>query len=105
MAHTQTQSAVMVSTAAKFDEINNSLTAMLNKLMFDLSALHGSWKGLAATEFERVKTQYAEDLSDLNRALSETATAIRSSSAGYDASDDRAAERVTSSGGSSILPL
>jgi WXG100 family type VII secretion target len=105
VAQTQTEFAVMASTAGKFDEINNSLTSTLNKLMSELSVLQSAWKGLAATEFERVKTQYDKDLSDLNRALAETATAIRTSGASYDASDNEAAGRVTKSGGSYTLPL
>jgi hypothetical protein len=60
---------------------------------------------MAAGEFEKVKTQYAKDLSDLNRALAETAEAIRTSGASYDASDSEAAARVTKSGGSFTLPL
>lgn len=105
VSQTQTESAVMASTAAKFETVNSSLTSMLNQLMSQLSTLQGSWKGLAATEFERVKTQYNKDLSDLNRALAETATAIRTSGVSYDASDSAAASRVTKSGGSYNLPL
>ena len=105
MAQTQAESAVMTSTADKFDEINNLLTSMLNNLMSELSMLEGSWKGLAATEFERVKTQYFNDLGDLNRALSETAAAIRSSGTSYHATDSRAASRVTGSSGGHLLPF
>jgi WXG100 family type VII secretion target len=105
MSQTQAESAVMVSTAAKFESVNGSLTSMLNGLMSELSMLNGSWKGLAAAEFERVKSQYSKDLSDLNQALLETAEAIRTSGASYDASDAAAASRVSKSGGSYTLPL
>jgi WXG100 family type VII secretion target len=106
VAQTQAESAVMASTAAKFDQVNSSLTAMLNKLMSELSVLQGGWKGLAAAEFEKVKHQYAKDLSDLNKALADTAEAIRRSGVSYDASDSDAAARVTrSAGGGLSLPL
>ena len=105
VAQTEAQSAVMASTAAKFETVNSSLTSMLNNLMSELSALSGAWKGMAASEFEKVKTQYAKDLSDLNRALAETAVAVRTSGVGYDASDSGAAARVTNSGGGYTLPL
>jgi WXG100 family type VII secretion target len=96
----------MASTAGKFEAVNGSLTSMLNSLMSELSVLSVAWKGLAAGEFERVKTQYAKDLSNLNRALLETAEAIRTSGVGYDASDSAAASRVTKSGGGGYtLPL
>jgi WXG100 family type VII secretion target len=106
VAQTQAESAVMASTAAKFDEANSSLQSMLKTLMSELSTLSSAWKGLGAMEFEKVKQQYAKDLSDLNRALSETAEAIRTSGKGYDASDSDAANRVTKSGGGGYsLPL
>jgi WXG100 family type VII secretion target len=95
----------MASTAGKFESVNGSLTSMLNNLMSELSVLSGAWKGMAAGEFERVKTQYAKDLADLNRALLDTAEAIRTSGTSYDASDSAAASRVSKSGGSYQLPL
>jgi WXG100 family type VII secretion target len=95
----------MASTAGKFESVNGSLTSMLNNLMSELSMLSGAWKGMAAGEFERVRAQYAKDLADLNRALLETAEAVRSSGVSYDASDSAAASRVSRSGGSYTLPL
>lgn len=101
----QAQAAAMAKTASDFETVNNSLTSTLSRLMNELSMLNGAWKGMAAGEFERVKTQYAKDLSDLNRALLETAEAIRTSGASYDASDAAAASRVSKSSGSYTLPL
>jgi WXG100 family type VII secretion target len=106
VAQTAAESAVMTSTAAKFDTVNQSLTSMLNNLMSQLSTLQSTWKGLAAGEFEKVKTQYAADLSQLNKALAETAEAIRTSGANYDTTDSAAAARVGKSGGGGVnLPL
>ncbi|GAA2694709.1 MULTISPECIES: WXG100 family type VII secretion target [Actinoplanes] len=105
MALTQAESAVMVSTAAKFDQANGALQSMLSTLMSELSGLSGSWRGLGANAFERVKTQYATDLRSLNDALAETARAIRASGAGYHATDSGAASRVARTGGTFTLPL
>ena len=106
VSQTQAQTSEMASVAAKFDSANSSLTTTLNTLMSNLSMLSSSWKGLAAGEFEKVKTQYEKDLSDLNRELAATAEAIRASGVGYDASDSEAASRVTKSGGGGYtLPL
>jgi WXG100 family type VII secretion target len=105
VAQTQAESAVMASTANKFEQANNSLQTMLKTLMSELSTLSSAWKGLGAMEFEKVKQQYAVDLQTLNRALSDTAEAIRTSGTSYDASDANAAARVTKSGGSHQLPL
>lgn len=105
VAQTKAQSADMAHAAAQFEQVNGSLQSMLNKLMTELSMLSGAWKGLGAVEFEKVKQQYAKDLADLNRALADTATAIRTSGVGYDSSDSDAAARVTKSAGSYTLPL
>jgi ESAT-6 family protein len=106
VAQTQAESAVMASTAAKFETANQELTSMLNNLMSELSVLSSAWKGRGAMEFEKVKQQYAKDLNDLNKALADTATAIRTSGVSYDASDSEAAARVTKSGGGGhSLPL
>jgi len=105
VAETQTEAAVMASTAAKFDEVNNSLQSMLSTLMSELSALSGSWKGLGATAFEQVKQQYAADLKSLNQALSQTAESIRQSGIHYDSTDTDAASRVAKTGGNFQLPL
>jgi WXG100 family type VII secretion target len=105
MAYTQAESAVMTSTAAKFDQVNGALQSMLSTLMSELSVLGGSWKGLGATAFEQVKTQYAADLRSLNNALADTAESIRASGAGYQATDSEAASRVARTGGTFTLPL
>jgi len=106
VAQTQAETAVMQTTAARFEQVNQDLTSMLNHLMNELSVLSSAWKGMGATEFEKVKVQYAQDLSQLNRALAETAEAIRTSGTGYDVSDSDAAARVTrSGGGGQSLPL
>jgi WXG100 family type VII secretion target len=106
VAQTAAESAVMQSTAAKFETVNQSLTSMLNNLMSQLSVLQSAWKGLAAGEFEKVKVQYAADLKQLNKALSETAEAIRASGTSYDTTDSAAASRVGKSGGGGYsLPL
>ncbi|MGX6605397.1 WXG100 family type VII secretion target [Micromonosporaceae bacterium Da 78-11] len=105
MAQTAAESAVMASTAAKFDEVNNSLQSMLSTLMNELSALSSTWKGLGASAFEQVKVQYATDLKSLNQALGQTAESIRASGTGYDVTDTDAASRVAKTGGGFQLPL
>lgn len=105
VVHTQAESAVMAKTAGRFESVNSSLQSMLNTLMSELSVLQTAWKGSGAMAFEQVRAQYQQDLSNLNKALLETAEAIRSSGVSYDASDSAAADRVTKSGGSYTLPL
>ena len=106
MSETKAEAAVMAKTAAQFDQVNNSLTSMLNKLMSELSHLQTAWVGRGGRAFEHVKIQYQNDLSNLNKALAETAEAIRTSGVSYTATDDSAADMVTKSGGGGhTLPL
>jgi WXG100 family type VII secretion target len=106
VAQTQTEAAVMAQTAAKFDNVNNSLTSMLNKLMSELSVLQTAWVGAGGRAFEGVKSQYQRDLAQLNKALADTAEAIRTSGVSYDSTDSSAAGTVTKSGGGGYnLPL
>lgn len=105
MAQTQAESAVMASTAAKFEQTNQSLQSMLTTLMSELSVLSSAWKGLGASAFEKVKEQYSADLKSLNQALAETATSIRESATGYDSTDSEAASRVANTAGNFSLPL
>ena len=106
VSQTQAESSVMAATATKFETVNSGLQSMLKTLMAELSTLSGSWKAVGAMEFEKVKQQYAADLEALNRALSDTAEAVRSSGQSYDTSDANAAARVTKSGGGhTSLPL
>ena len=105
VAQTQTESAVMAQTAAKFDQVNQSLQSMLSTLMSELSSLSGTWKGLGAAAFEQVKQQYEADLKTLNQALADTADSIRQSGVGYHSTDTDAASRVAGTGGNFSLPL
>ena len=62
MAQTQTETAVMAQTAAKFEQVNQQLQSLLSTLMSELSVLNSTWKGMGAAAFENVKQQYAADL-------------------------------------------
>jgi len=96
----------MATVAGKFDQVNNDLTGTLNKLIHRLSGLQTAWVGSGGRAFESVKNQYQQDLAQLNKALADTAEAIKSSGASYDSTDSSAASLVTKSGGSGInLPL
>lgn len=96
----------MAQTAARFDNVNSSLTAMLRQLMAELAGLQTAWMGRGGRAFEAVKIQYESDLASLTRALASTAEAIRTSGVSYAGSDEASASRVARAGGGGIsLPL
>jgi WXG100 family type VII secretion target len=73
--------------------------------MHELSGLQTAWVGGGGRAFESVKNQYQQDLAQLNKALADTAEAIRTSGANYDSTDSSAASQVAKSGGGYSLPL
>jgi WXG100 family type VII secretion target len=96
----------MAKVAGEFDQVNQDLTRMLNKLMNELSVLQTAWVGSGGRAFESVKNQYQQDLAQLNKALADTAESIKTSGSGYQTSDSSAASMVTKSGGGGVsLPL
>jgi WXG100 family type VII secretion target len=101
MATTQAQTAVMEATATRFDRVNESLHGTLTRLLSELEVLRAQWQGAGGASFEQVKAAWAEDQQALQRALGETATAIRTSGRQYQLTDGAAADRFagTSSGG------
>jgi WXG100 family type VII secretion target len=105
MATTQAQAAVMESTAARFDQVNASLQGTLKKLLGELEVLRTQWRGAGGASFEQVKMAWAEDQEALQRALGETATAIRTSGRQYTTTDSAAADRFSGPRGGIQLPL
>jgi len=106
MATTQAQADVMAKTAIRFDDVNQSLESMLQRLMAELDILRTQWQGAGGRSFEQVKTAWAHDQELLHRTLAETADAIRRSATGYDATDAAAARSLAPvTGGGIQLPL
>ena len=105
MSQTQAEAAVMRQTAAKFEQADQSLQTMLSGLMAELEVLQQAWRGAGGRSFEQVKRQWAEDQAALQRALRETATAIRTAGRQYDATDTEPPTRVAGTHRGIQLPL
>jgi WXG100 family type VII secretion target len=105
VARTQAEAAVMEQTAAKFEGVNQSLQSMLTTLMGELQMLEKAWIGQGGGAFTQVKQAYEASQQKLQRALAETATAIRTSGQKYSASDSEAAGRVSATNANVTLPL
>ncbi|MEU7612294.1 MULTISPECIES: WXG100 family type VII secretion target [unclassified Micromonospora] len=106
MSQTQAEAAVMQQTAAKFEQIDQSLQSMLTGLLAELQVLQQAWRGAGGRSFEQVKQQWSQDQVALHRALRETAGAIRTAGRQYDVSDDEVASRVAGTNRGGIqLPL
>lgn len=84
----------MEQTAARFEQVNEAMQGMLTRLMGELDVLRTQWQGAGGRSFEQVKLAWRADQETLQRALSSTAGAIRTSGRRYDAADAEAAGRV-----------
>ncbi|MFX0593443.1 WXG100 family type VII secretion target [Melissospora conviva] len=106
MARTQAEAAVMQQTAAKFEQVNETLQSTLSGLLRELEVLQSAWQGAGGRSFAQVKQQWAQDQAAIQRNLQATAEAIRSAGGQYTASDTAAADRMarTNRGGIN-LPL
>jgi WXG100 family type VII secretion target len=102
---TRAEAAVLERTAARFDEVNRELEAMLKGLMAELEVLRSAWQGAGGRSFEQVKSQWARDQAAIQQSLAETAAALRTAGRSYDAIDSQAASRVAATGGGITLPL
>ncbi|MDG4821591.1 WXG100 family type VII secretion target [Asanoa sp. WMMD1127] len=105
MSQTQAQAAVMQQTAARFEQVDQSLQSMLTSLMAELAVLQTAWRGAGGRSFEQVKQQWSQDQGAMQRALRETAGAIRSAGTQYEATDTEAASRIATTSRGIQLPL
>ncbi|MET7708855.1 WXG100 family type VII secretion target [Micromonospora sp. NPDC005413] len=106
MSQTQAEAAVMQQTAAKFEQVDQSLQSMLTGLLAELEVLQQAWRGAGGRSFEQVKQQWSQDQAALHRALRETAGAVRTAGRRYNVSDDEVASRVAGTNRGGIqLPL
>lgn len=105
VSQTQAEFAVMQQTARKFEQVDESLQSMLTKLMTELEGLQTAWQGAGGRSFAEVKQAWHQNQTTIQRALRETANAIRTSGQQYDTSDSDAASRVSSVNRGIQLPL
>ena len=95
----------MQQTAARFEQVDQSLQSMLTSLMAELAVLQTAWRGAGGRSFEQVKMQWSQDQAAIQQALRETAGAIRTAGHQYDASDAEAASRIATTNRGIQLPL
>jgi len=95
----------MESTAAKFEQTEEGLRSMLQRLLGELEILSSHWQGRSGRSFTQVRDAYDANLKKLSVALAETATAIRNSGTTYTTTDDESANKVGGIRSDISLPL
>lgn len=94
-SRTQTDAVVLHQTAARFEQVDEELQAMLRGLLHRLEPVRAGWQGSGGRSFERVKAVWAQDQAELHGALRETAAALRSAGTRYQGADLAAADRIS----------
>jgi WXG100 family type VII secretion target len=61
VSQTQADAVVMQQTAARFEQVDQSLQSMLSGLLSELEVLQQAWRGAGGRSFEQVKQQWAQD--------------------------------------------
>jgi WXG100 family type VII secretion target len=84
----------MAQVAAKFDDVHQGLKTTLTNLMREVESVGPHFQGRGGASFQQVSIAWAEDQERMVRALTETATAIRTAGRIYTATDDAAADRM-----------
>lgn len=106
LSTTRAQAEVLEQTAGRFEQVNESLQGMLHRLMAQLEMLRTQWQGAGGRSFEQARQAWGSEQAALQRALLETAGALRTAGRRYEATDTHAAERFVSASRPAIdLPL
>ena len=93
----------MAQVASRFDNVHQSLSGTLSNLLREVESVRADWQGRGGTSFQEVSIAWGRDQEKLLRALSETASAIRTAGQVYTATDDAAASRMQAH--TIVLPL
>jgi WXG100 family type VII secretion target len=96
----------MEQVAGKFEHTNSAIQSMLSSLMGELEPLQTRWAGAGGMSFGQVKQAWKDDMDKIGRALTETASAVRTSGQQYSSTDDAAQQRVAATNRGGVnLPL
>jgi WXG100 family type VII secretion target len=101
---TQAQQAELHSAAARFEQVDSELQAMLSTLMRELETTRTGWQGAGGRSFDAVKQAWHRDQDALNKNLLETAEGLRSAGRNYQVTDTDAGARFRGIGNRQ-LPL
>ena len=85
-----TNVAEMASCAKDIENVEQEISASVNKLNNDLTPLQSSWKGQASAAFQQLQERLMEDAKKLNQALSDIANAMKTASGTYQQQEEEA---------------
>jgi WXG100 family type VII secretion target len=95
---TQTDKALMETTAKNFETVNGELQGSLTTLQGKVTALQSGWVGQGGTSFQNTMTSWSTAQKQINQLLQETAGLIRTAGQSYTTADDDAGRSFNSTG-------
>lgn len=82
------QSATLVGEHARHvDEVRQQISAQLRTMIQELEPVAPQWLGTAGAAFQRLKTEYTERHTGVERVLGQIATALSTNQTNYHAAD------------------
>jgi WXG100 family type VII secretion target len=89
-----TQTPEMQAAAKKAKDSGSDIASGLSRLLRELEALPGGFKGAAAVEFGKAQETMRQSLTDIVDALNDVAEGIQTAGRDFDASDQESAQEV-----------
>ena len=93
----EVQSANLVGEHARHvDQVQQQIVAQLRTLIQDLEPVAREWQGAAAGAFQRLKTEYTEKHTGMDRVLSNIVGALSQNQTSYNTAESDSSQTLTS---------
>jgi WXG100 family type VII secretion target len=92
----EVQSANLVGEHARHvDDVKQQIFAQLKALIDDLEPVAKEWQGSAAGAFQRLKAEYADKQSGMDRVLAQIAVALSQNQSNYTTAETDSSQELT----------
>jgi WXG100 family type VII secretion target len=92
----EVQSASLVGEHARHvDEVQQQIFAQLKALIDDLEPVAKEWQGAAASAFHRLKAEYADKHTGMDRVLGQIAVALSQNQSNYNTAETDSSQELT----------
>jgi len=92
----EVQSATLVGEHAKHvDQVRQEIFAQLRAMVEELEPVAQQWQGSAASAFQRLKVDYTEKHTGLDKVLGQIATALAANQTNYSTAEDESNQALT----------
>ncbi|MDX2358090.1 WXG100 family type VII secretion target [Dietzia sp. PP-33] len=106
MAGFNTHLGTMDTAARRVDDVNTEIDRLLGNVRDSVSQLGGSvWRGAAQARFATIMSEWQQQSTKLNTALSGISETMRTNSTSFDAADQDSAQAISRVGAAGPLNI